>query len=168
MNAIKQIISASKMVLQNRSYLFALLFITPIMAFLLFLIPVNVIAGNSITFQLRLFSAKDYLMLFSVAGLESLLLIMFFYLFRRARAQRMKLSVFGQSNLGVISGVPAFLFGTKLCPMCIAAIFGFLGPGAVFSILQYRVWIFLVSVAVLFLSIYFVSRKINKICGFYK
>lgn len=166
MSAFKQVISASKMVLQKRSYLIAFLLLMPLMAFLLFLIPVNVIAGNSIAFQLKLFSIKDYLMLFSVAGLESLLLVMFFYLFRRAQAQKMKLAAFGHSNLGVISGLPAFLFGTKLCPMCIVAIFGFLGSGVVLSILQYRTWIFLASAAMLLLSIYSISRKINRTCEY--
>lgn len=168
MNTFKQIISASKMVLQSRFYLSVFFLITPIIAFLLFLIPVNAIPGNSVTFQMQLFSTKDYLMIFSVAGLQSLLLVMFFYLFRRARSQRIKLSAFGHSNLGVISGVPAFLFGTKLCPICITAIFGFLGSGTIFSILQYRVWIFVVSVAILLLSIYSISRKINRTCEYCK
>ncbi len=163
MNALKQIISASKVVLQKRLYLAAFLLLTIPIAFLLFLIPVNAIAGNSIAFQLQLFGTKDYLMIFAVAGLESLLLVMFFYLFRRAQVQKTKLSAFG-----VVSGVPAFLFGTKLCPMCIAAMFGFLGSGAVFSILQYRAWIFVASIAVLLLSIYSVSRKINKTCEYCK
>lgn len=85
---LKQIISASTTVLRSRLYLFAFLLISAVVAFLLFLIPLKVIPGNSIKFQLQLFGATDYAMLLFVAGLESLLLVMFFYLFRRARAFR--------------------------------------------------------------------------------
>jgi len=149
-------------VLKNRKYTLLFLTLIPVVSFLLFLIPVNIIPGNSIDFQAQLFTTNDYVMLLTLSTLESLLIVMFLYFFLSQRKHR--LATVGQSNLGLISGVPAFLFGTKLCPMCIAAIFGAFGTGVVASLLQYRNWVFIVSFLVLTYSLYSVSKKINGIC----
>lgn len=162
-NLITQIITASKIILKKKVYLGVFLFLIPCIGFLLYLIPVAKIPGNSITFQTQLFSAQDYVLIVLVAALESLLLVMFFYLFRLQRER--KLATAGQESLGLLSGIPAFLFGAKLCPICIAAIFGVFGPGAVLFTLQYRQWIFVASVIVLIYSLYAVSKKVNGVCG---
>lgn len=161
---LKQIITASQKVCETRRYLAVLLLLVPAIAFLLFLIPVKTIPGNDLAFQSQIFGAQDYLMLLLIAILESLLLLMFFYLLRRARTQKLKLSALGQSPLGIASGIPAFLLGTKLCPLCLAGIFGFLGSGFVFSILKYRLWIFAASIIILLLSLYSIAKKINGAC----
>ncbi len=164
-NSLTQIILTIKKVLNSRAYLFAFLLLIPTIAFLLFLIPVKFIPGNSIDFQATLFGVSDYFLLFTLALLESLLLVMFFYLFALTR-RKAYLKTAGQGGIGLFSVVPAFLFGTKLCPMCLAGIFGALGisAGVVFPLLQYRQWVFIVSIIILLTSLYLVSKKINVVC----
>lgn len=164
-NAFFQIIDASKTVLRNRLCLLAFLLITPLIALFLFLIPVKYIPGNSIDFQATLFGVGDYLLLITLAALESLLLVTFFYLFVLTR-RKAHIKTAGQGGVGLLSVVPAFLFGTKLCPMCLAGIFGAFGisTGFVLPFLQYRLWVFIISIGILLFSLYFVSKKVNGFC----
>lgn len=162
---IKQIISAVKKVLRQPTYLTAFGLLVPSIAFLLFLIPVVTIPGNDIALALKAQAAtKGYFTLIPIAVLESLLLVMFWYTLRRSHTNKNSLTVVGGSNLGAGSGVLAFLFGSKLCPVCIAAIFGVFGSGATLAVLQYRAWLFAVSLVVLGVSLYLVARKVNEKC----
>lgn len=174
-NFVISILTAGKTVLKKKAYLVVFLFLIPVIGFLLYLIPVTKIPGNSITFQAKLFGTQDYILLAFLAVLESLLIVMFFYQFHQAQPYKNKQNVsvnkltrLNGDNLGMFSGmfstVPAFLFGTKLCPICIAAIFGAFGPGAVLFAMQERTLIFIVSLAILLFSIYSVSKKVNGIC----
>lgn len=164
-NVVNQIISASKTVLKQKVLLAIFLALIPTIGYLLFLIPVKSIPGNDISLQLQLLGTSDYFLLVALAILESLLIVMIIYQFRQHRLNKANITTLGNGNIGLLSGVPAFIFGTKLCPMCIAAIFGGLGPGAVVFALEYRQWIFLASLVVVFYSIYAVSKKINGLCG---
>lgn len=160
---IQSVFLACKAVLQNWVYRSLFLLLIPLIAFLLFLIPVTYIPGNSISFQATLFTISDYLLIIPLAGLESLLLVMFVYLMRHSRKQT--LPRMSPGGFGLVSGVPAFLFGTKLCPICMASIFGLFGPGVVAFALQYRTGIFLGSMILLLVSVYTVSLQINGVCS---
>lgn len=157
-----ELFTVIKKVLQTKSFVVVFVLLIPVIGFLLYLIPVKEVPGNSITFQAQLFQAQDYVLIAIVATLESLLLVMFVYLFRMQRKQQ--IATIGQGNLGLLSGIPAFLFGTKLCPMCLFAIFGFLGSGAVLFLQEYHTWLFLASIIILFFSLYSVAKKINGVC----
>lgn len=160
----QRIITACAIALKNPKYLLAFLLLIPPIGYLLFLIPVQAIPGNDIALQLKLFSLKDYLLLLIVAALESLLIVLFVFGFRQPHAHANKLASFGHGNMGTLGGIASFLFGSKLCPMCIAALLGGLGPGAVAFTLEYRQWIFFVSIALLLFSIYCLSGKIVGNC----
>lgn len=158
----KTLIVACKVVFQRKRYAVFFLILIPFIAFLLYLIPVKEIPGNNIRIQAQLFETYDYVLISILSILEALLLVMFIYLFQRERKQR--LSTIGQGNIGLLSGIPAFLFGTKMCPMCLFAMFGFLGSGAVLFLVQYHIWLFAFAIIVLLLSIYSVAKKINNTC----
>lgn len=164
-NNFNHIIVASKTVLKNKRIFLIFLMLIPLIAFLLFLIPVKYIPGNSINFQAMFFKTNDYILIVILAILESLLLVMFFYLFTLTR-RKAHLTTVGQGGIGMFSVIPAFLFGTKVCPMCLAGIFGAFGisTGMVFPLLQYRQWVFAISIIILLISLYFVSKKVNGVC----
>ncbi len=162
-SAMHHIKAAGKTTLSDRGRLAAFLLLTPLIASLLFLIPVKVIPGNDILFQASQFQMLDYLLLLLVATLQSLLLVMSFSLFRRNRHHNAS-RAWSYQSLGIMSGVPAFLFGSKLCPVCLGGILGFLGPGALFFVIEYRAWFFAASAALLLLSLYAVARKVNGVC----
>ncbi|KAA3643974.1 MAG: hypothetical protein DWQ07_17815 [Chloroflexi bacterium] len=156
---IQSITSTSKIILQERVMLYSFILLLPLIAALLYLIPVFSIPGNDIAFQLQLFTAPDFLLLFVVAGLESLLLVMMLYLYRQRH-----LRTINRGNLGVLSGIPVFLFGANFCPMCLAGLLGIFGPGVVAFAVQYRVWAFSVSISLLLLSLYSTSKKVQGVC----
>ncbi len=158
-----QPVLASIKVFQKKGYFISFLLLIPAISLLLYLIPVKAIPSNSFAFQATLFQIQDWMMITLIAVLESLLLIMnAFLLFRRERKHN--IDIIGQGNVGLFSGIPAFLFGTKLCPMCLFGIFGFLGGGAVLFFIQYQRLLFIFSIILLLFSLYSVSKRINIIC----
>ena len=158
-NKIRDAVSTITIIFQERAIRYAFILLLPFITLLLYSIPVISIPGNDLAFQLQLFTPLDFLLLFAVAALESLLLVMMFYMLRQRQ-----LSGVGQGNLGLLSGIPAFLFGANFCPMCIAGLLGVFGPGVVAFAVQYRLWAFSLSIGILFVSLYSTSRKVQGVC----
>lgn len=132
-------------------------FLTLALAVLLFLVPVVVVPGNTLVLQWQLFGVVDYLLLLVIAALQGLLLTMLLYRYRQRRGVSRSLP----AHVGLISGLPAFLFGAKLCPMCIAALLGFLGPSAVLAALEWRAVIFTGSAALLVFAVVVTTQSIS-------
>ena len=70
----------------------------------------------------------------------------------------------GGAVAGGFSGFIAGIFGTASCASCVAAIFGFLGLGTVFFLIEYQWYIVGISLLFILLSIYFTSLSIEKDC----
>lgn len=161
---VQEFSAATQTTLSNgvRRGLFLLL--TGLIAWLLFLVPVRVIPGNDVAFWASLFGPTDYLLLLVVAALEGLLQLMGLHLWSQSRPRQHTRPRLANESLGVLSGLPVFLFGTKICPMCIVGFLGFLGPSAVFFAVDHRHWFFSLWSAILLLSLFSVSRKITRSC----
>jgi len=121
----------------------------PVIGLALFLIPVHVIPGNTIAIQSRLYQLNDYLLLACIASLESLLIAMSVYIVRHRQHRTDRIGPSGRGNIGLLSGIPAFLFGAKACPMLMVALFGGFGSGAVVSALHHHQGFFVVSLLAL-------------------
>ena len=70
----------------------------------------------------------------------------------------------GRGAVGGFSSIMAGLFGTASCSSCVAALFGFLGVGTVFFLIQYQWYIVGISLFLMLISIYFTSLSIEKNC----
>lgn len=155
----KVILTASKQVLSRRNYL--ILFI--ILAFALFSLfiafPILLIPANSLLLQLTIFTIKDYALLTILSVLTSLLIVMQVFSYKQT-----KLYSSEKTAVGTGSAIIAVLFGTAHCPLCIAAVFGFLGLGTVFFLLEYQ-WIVVgIAILLMLLSLYFTSLKLSGVC----
>ena len=148
-----------KTIMREKAIWVSSILLVPLITALLYLIPVISIPGNDIAFQYQLFTPPDFLLLFIVAALESLLLVMMLYLFRQRH-----LATLNQGFLGILSGIPVFLFGANFCPMCLAGLLGVFGPGVVAFAVQYRFWAFVGSIGILLFSLYATSRKVRGVC----
>lgn len=166
MKYIDQIICASKAVLQHRRYLLSFIFFIPLFAFLFFLIPVVLLPGNDIAFQTKLFGAQDYVVIAALALAESLLLVMLWYSLNHRHTNQGKAVAFSKGATGVVGGTMAGFFGMKLCPMCLAVIFGFIGVGygALPFFLEYRMWFFGSAIFMVLFSLYLTAKRVNGIC----
>lgn len=162
------IFTASKTVLtQSRVYwLWFLVFI--ILALVLFvLVPVWSVPGNSVDFQLSLFTFENWVLFIVLALLIALLLTMQIFIFRRAKSAAIKAKSLGNAvtgAAGAYAGVLGGVFATAACSWCVAAVFGFLGTGTVLFIAQNKFWAVLIAISIMIISLYFASKKVNNAC----
>jgi len=159
---------AIRTVIKKRNYAL-LVFIVAVPFFGLFiLIPVITIPGNSFQFQLSIFRTRDYVLMAFLAVLVGLNFALQIYSF----AQRKKQQKFSQPAMGGIaagvSGVFGAIVGTAVCASCLASLFGLigLGTGSVFFVLQNQLYFLLGAIALMFVSLYFAAKKVNRVCDF--
>ena len=162
---MNQIFTASRQVLSKRLYLFGFLVLIPI-AFLIFvLIPVKTIPGNSLDFQLGIFTERDYIILGILSILVSLFLTMQIFIFRNALSTKDRVTSLGSSGAGGYVAAVGSLFATAACGSCLFALFGFLGFSTLIFLLEHQWYILGGAIILLLIALYFASRKINGICG---
>lgn len=161
---MKQTILAIKVVLKDKKYLAAFLFLSLAIFWLFIYIPVRNIPGNDFAFQLSIMTFQDKILMGLLSILVALSILMNIYAFKLKRSTRIGISAVGQGGGGLFSVVVASVFGTATCASCVAAIFGFLGTGGVLFLLAYRTQIVLVSIVLLLISLYFTSAKVLGIC----
>ncbi len=149
---------ASKIVLASIWRFTSFVVLIPVISFLAYLIPAEAIPGNSVSLQLQLMEPRDYAVVIVLATLESLLLLMFYYVSRKGR---ITLSTVCRGNGGVLAGIPALFIGFGTCSsMALPFIFGFLGTGFVAFAGTHASWIFAVSLILLLAAIYSLSRRV--------
>jgi len=159
-NPIKIIYKATKRTLSNKNYFLSFILISILSLTIFILIPVFVIPGNDLLFQLGIFTYWNYILMFTLAILISLMISMQIYNYKLKKSIKKA----GGAVAGGFSGFIAGIFGTASCASCVAAIFGFLGVGTVFFLIQYQWYIVGISLFFILLSIYFNSLGIEKDC----
>jgi len=162
---MKDFLLATKTVLQQKQYLLLFILLSLVIFFLFILIPVITIPGNTLAFQLSIFTHKDYAFLIIFAFLISLVITMQIFIFYRNKNIKERLGNAGVGVVGGYSGFIAAVLATASCSSCIAALLGFLGTGAVLFVVENR-WLFVAfAIGSMLISLYFMARKINKTCG---
>lgn len=166
-NPFSATFSATKTVLSKKSYITLFAVLTTLALILFVLVPVWSVPGNDISFQLSLFTPQNWLLFAVISPLVALLLTMQVFIFRRAQNAKEKTKSLGGVASGVVGGYAGILggvFATAACSWCVAAVFGFLGTGAVLFIAQNQFWAVLVAVGILLVSLYFASKKVINAC----
>jgi len=161
---MKNIISATKTVLRIRTYLLLFILLFPIIFFIFILVPVVAIPGNDFSFQLNIFTPKDYVFLTILSLSISLVTTMQIFIFRRNKNIKENLKSAGVGMVGGYSGFAATIFATASCSSCIAVILGFLGTGAVFFIVENRSFFIALAISFMLISLYLTARQVNKVC----
>ncbi len=161
---ISQIITAIRMVLGDAKYLTVFFLLIGFFVWLFLYIPVRNIPGNDFAFQLSIMSARDIGLLIALSALTALSVVMNGYILRRQFSVRSGVGMVGQGGLGSFAGVIGSIFGTASCASCAVSLFGFLGVGSVFFLLQYRQVITVVAILLLIFSLYFTSKSVLGIC----
>jgi hypothetical protein len=164
MRYVKIYLLAARQLLNSKNYLFGLSILPFIIFWFLLYIPVRTIPGNDFAFQVSLLTVKDRILLGTLSLLTALSILMNIYVLRNKPGAQTGLATAGQGGTGLLSGVIGSVFGTATCASCVASIFGFLGVGGVFFLLQYRSWITTASIILILVSLYFTSRKVLGIC----
>lgn len=164
LESMKQVIIANKTVFSNKMYLLGFLALVPLTFLFFVYIPVNAIPGNSLGFQLSIFSQRDYLLTTLFSILVSIFLIMQVFVLRNKSTSRTILASIGGGGIGGYIATIGAIFGTAACGSCLFAIVGFLGASTVFTLLKYQWYVVSGAIVILLISIYFLSKKVNGIC----
>ena len=163
---MKNIYLAIKEVFQIRSYLLVFLVSAAALFLSLIAIPFFTIPGNTIAFQLKIFTTQNYLLMAFLSALAGLNLALSWYGF----AQQKKLDSASQSIAGgavsTIAGIFGAVVGVASCLGCLVALLGLvgLGVGSALFILKNQSYFLLGAIALMLFSLYFAARKVNKIC----
>lgn len=167
-NPFAIIFSASKSVLgQSRAYWFWFLLFFVLALALFVAVPVWSVPGNDVSFQLSLFTFGNWILFAVLAFLVALLLVMQVFIFRRARSAAAKAKNLGNTvggAIGAYAGILGGVFATASCSWCVAAVFGFLGTGAVLFIAQNQLWTVLAAIGIMLISLYFASLSVVREC----
>ncbi len=145
-------------VLQKRGYVLALLIVMPLLMMLFLSMPVITSPHITLINQLNAYSFLDYAFILSLAVIVSLNGVMQFYNIRASSA-----TVGKAASTGSFGSIVA-LVGTATCPSCLMALFGFLGVGTLFFLVEYRLVISGLAMVFMFLSLNSVSKKISGNC----
>lgn len=155
---------ASRQVLSKKLYLFGFFILIPFTFFLFVMIPVWTIPGNALDFQLGIFSERDYILLVVLSLLTSLFLIMQIFVFKNSFTAKDRTSSLIRGGIGGYTAVIGSVFATAACSSCLFALFGFLGFGTLFFLLEHQWYILSGAIMLLLISLYFASKKVNGIC----
>ncbi len=154
-------LNAVSLTLKSKKHLSIVIASSIFMMFIAILIPVILIPGNSIDYQISLFTWDS-----------TFLTILFSILFgisvgMHSYASKMRKTIVGKHAGTGFFSIVGTLFAGKLCPMCLSVIFSFIGLGAsaVFFVLSFRFPILVASMLLILVSIYFAGKSISAIYG---
>ena len=164
---MRQIYLTGKNVLKERNYFLTFVLIAVVFFGLFVYIPIATIPGNSLEFQLSIFSQKDYILMLLLAILVGLNFSLQIYSFNKQKEQYELVRSTGQVAVSGISGVFGSVVGTATCASCLAFFFGLigLGTGSVLFVLKNQIYFLAGSIAVMLATLYFTVRKVNETCG---
>lgn len=156
------VLEALKLVFNRKYYLLGLGLMS-ILTFMLFvMIPVLLIPGNDITFQLSIMPVGDFVVLIVLSILTAISILFSLYIVRRKKEEQVN-QVGVVTATGGISIISSFL-GTVTCISCASTIIGFAGVGTVTFALKYRFLPASISLLLMLVSLYFNSKKILYLC----
>lgn len=163
---IFQIPLAIRQVFKTRRYVLIFLVSAVVLFVSLVAFPLFTIPGNTIAFQLKIFTAQNYLLMAFLSILAGLNFALSWYGF----VQQKKVSDVSQAVAGGAVSTIAGFFGavvaTASCLGCLVALLSLvgLGVGSALFILKNQSYFLLGSIALMIISLYFAARKINKVC----
>ncbi len=161
MSKIQIIFKSIKEVMRNKNDVTIFSVASLIFLMLFISIPVFTIPGNSLLFQLEIFTFWNYVLMILLSVLIGLMTSMQIYAYKIKKSVR----GVGRGVVGGFSSIMAGLFGTASCASCLTVVFGFLGIGTVFFLIKYQWFIVGISLFLIIISIYFTSLSIEKNCG---
>lgn len=159
-----KLLTASKIVLNDKNYLAGFLIVAAVFFWLFLYIPVRLIPGNDFAFQLSILRPQDIFLLVLLSLFSALSLTFHFYMLRRRAVAKSITLTLGSGFLGGTAGIVGSLFATASCAACVATLLSFLGVGTVFFLLGHRQLIILISIVLMLISLHFSAQKVLGIC----
>ena len=158
----KTVAAAARQVLSNPKYSWLFALSSAFFAGLYLIYPVLATPGNDLGFQLSITPWWGLALIALLAFATGLLVAMQAYIFRRLKA--VPVAETGGTVLGGVSAFLANMFASASCTACVSALFSFLGLGTILFLMNYRWEIVGASIALIFVALYFASKRIQDNC----
>ena len=163
MTHLSMILSATKTVLSKWTYNIAFVILIVLFVALYISIPVITIPGNTLIFQLSLYTFVDYSIFISISVLTSLLVLMQVFSFINSRKYNMR--SIGHGSVGVFSGILSGMFASITCVPCAIGFLGIFGSaGSALIISKYQYYFIMIAIIFVLLGIYYASRRVMGYC----
>lgn len=154
-------IEAAKIVFKKKGYLLGMLIVTILFFIIIILIPVKIVPGNDVRFQLSIMPKIDLVVITLVSLFTATSLTFNLYLLRRSNYRP---DALGNITVSSFAGITSSFFGTVTCVSCAATVLGLFSAGTMAFIYQYRPILATISIAVLIISLYLTSKKVLNLC----
>lgn len=161
-NPLHDIIAAIQTVLESTRYQLWFLALTGLLVAAYVFLPVWLTPGNTLAFQLSLFTPANYLLFLFLSATTALLILMQVFVF--VRSQKARAGAVGQGGVGVASALFAGMLATAACSSCIAAVIGFLGAGSVFFVIGHQWYFVYGGIALVLIGLYWSARRVQGYC----
>lgn len=152
--------TACQIIFTSKKYLISFVLFNLAFIWLLLYIPVRNIPGNDFAFQLSILTPKDIVLLITLSSLTALSIMMNLYVLRRRFSPKASIALVGQGGFGGVTGIIGSIFGTTSCAACVTSLFGFLGIGGIFFLLQYKQIITFAAIILILIPLYFTSKNV--------
>lgn len=165
-NPLLQVWLATRQVLKTRNYFLIFIVSSALLFISLVIFPLFTIPGNTLAFQLKIFTIRNYLLMVFLSLLAGLNIALSWHGF----AQQKKVSDASQAVAGgavsAVAGVFGAVVATASCLGCLVALLGFvgLGVGSALFILKNQSYFLLGAIALMLISLYFSTRKVSGVC----
>jgi len=159
---VKSILESIFLTLSSRKHALIAIALAIVMAFIAILTPSLLTPGNTFKLQLSLLQISDIALIILFSSLFGISIAMQMYASHKEKMQANHLVKVTGTGLVAFTGT---LFSTKLCPICLGAIFGFFGIGgsATLFLFSYKNEIMIASIFILTLTIYLAGNRIAKV-----
>jgi|GEM_PF-3365845 len=158
---VKSVFKSIFMTLSSRKHLLIAVALTLVMASVAILIPSFLTPGSNIQYQLSILQINDIGLIVLFSSLFGVAIAMQLY---ASHKEKLKENIAKNTGTGFVAFIGT-LFSAKLCPVCLGAILGVIGIGGstALFLFSYKNEIMLVSISILFLTIYLTGKRITKI-----
>lgn len=163
---MNQIYFAISQTLKDKKALTIFSVSTLILLMLFIAIPILTTPGNTIDIQLKIFRGKDYVLMLTLAILAGLNFALYWYGLKSKKSVQAVSKCLAGGTVASVTGIFGAIVGTAACASCLASLFAIIGLGtaSTFFVLENQSYFLLGAIAVMLVSLYFATRKINKIC----
>ncbi len=128
------------------------------------LVPILLVPGNTLSFELETISLLDYVLLFALALMTGILLTLELFSFRHSRAQG--LHVVGESGTGIVASLVGGVLATASCGCGIGILLGAIGlGGGAFFVTENQTPIIIILLGIVMVGLYFSARRAAGLCN---
>ena len=127
------------------------------------LVPVWLVPGNTLSFELGLIAPLNYVLLAALALMTGVLLALELFSFRRSRAQGLRVA--GEGGTGLIASLAGGVLAAASCGCGTGLLLGALGlGGGAFFVAANQTPIVIILLGVVIVGLYFSARRAAGLC----